>query len=359
MEGKELEIAVLGLTTAGTDFLQVLQNVGKFRLTAVADQKIDTAEKVASRYNAQSYDDYRQVITNHHIDLLVVSGPYQLWGEHARAALKKKFPVLILNRPGRNFEDAAELASVSKAEDTPVILANPWRYSSSVMAFKDYLAEEKIENIYLIDANWSGLDLDDSPEQRWIRDPKLAGGGVLMQDAYPMIDMIVSSFGVPEQVYAINTVNASDKQQRLYLTEDVCVLAMRFSDSLIGTVRAARSFGPRCRRLRIYGRKSSITWAEDALVVNDSEGNVLNKFEYVDDYQKCMTDMLADVARKLSEQDTKNQMSTIAGNLASMSVIEAGYLSAKTAMPETPGRILNLGPKGTKDILKSESDIKV
>jgi hypothetical protein len=61
-EGK-LKTAVLGLNDQGLLLLEAASKIDHFQIQAVADKDSTLAERIASEYKCQAYDDYRQLIT--------------------------------------------------------------------------------------------------------------------------------------------------------------------------------------------------------------------------------------------------------------------------------------------------------
>jgi len=182
----------------------------------------------------------------------------------------------------------------------------------------------------------------------WYTDPKLAGGGVLLRDCYEMIDQIMWNFPVPLQVYSLNTNQAGDKQQRLYLTEDTAVVTMKFDDTLIGNIIALRraGLGPRREFLRVYGKNKIVTVTRDRLTVSDGSGQSHKQLKYNEDALGCMAKVLDNFALNILSPDENKLCSSGGESLTNMAVIESAYLSARTGIPEEPGRILGKGIVG-------------
>jgi predicted dehydrogenase len=162
-----------------------------------------------------------------------------------------------------------------------------------------------------------------------------------------MIDQIVWNFDMPQQVYSLNTNQAQDKQQRLYLTEDTAVVTMKFADTFIGNLIASRrdGIGPREEFLRLYGKDKILTVNQKRLTVTDGLGEVSEELEYDDDQLACMAKLLENFALSILSPDKNELWSGGRGNLKDMAVIESAYLSARTAMPEEPNRVLQMASR--------------
>ncbi len=350
MGEKKLKTAVLGLKGRGELLLEAISGFDYFQLEAVADKDGGLAGKTSQRYNCAWYDDYRQLIIQNQFDCLLVAAGMHSCDEHIRAAMKKKCNVLKLAPAARNFEEAAEFVRLAEEEKVRFAVANTKRFARSFLALRQFLQEGEIEGIFLVTATCA---VGDRPHPAWQTDPKLAGGGVLLHNCYEIIDQIVWNFGVPAQVYSLNSNAAGDRQQRLYLTEDTALVAMKFSDVLIGNVLASRrtGIGPEQESVKVYGRDKIVTISDRRFAVSDHLGQAMDELEYDDDELFCMKKLLENFALSILLPDKNKLCSGGRENLRDMAVIESTYLSARTGMPEEPGRILDMASRQGDEVI--------
>ncbi len=356
-----LKTAVLGLDDRGQFLLKVASKIEHFEIAAVADKDTNLVEKIAEQYKCDFYDDYRQLITQNQLDCLFVAAGTHSCDEYIRMGMKKKFNILKLTPVARNFEKAAEFAALAEQENIQFAIANLRRFGQSYLGFGDFLRDGRIEQVFLITAF---CRFSEQPKDKWRTDPKLAGGGVLLHDCYEVIDQIILNFGVPQQIYSLNTNQAQDKQQRLYLVEDTAVVTMKFSDTLIGNLIAFQreGVGPREEFLRVYGKDKIVTVSDKKLTAGQGaeQNSVFAKasafaeatgdkppdkeeaFTYDDDESGRMEKLLNNFALSILSPDENKLCSSGKENLKNMAVIESAYLSARTGEPEEPGRILQM-----------------
>ena len=354
MVESKLKAAVLGLDERGRAMLEAADASDYFEIEAVADTDTNLAEKTAERYKCAAYDDYRQLITtlDSHVDqknraLLVAAGMHSC-DEHIRLAMKKNFNILKLAPAARDFEEAVEFVRLGEDEDIRFAVANPGRYAKSFLALYELIKQGKIEQLFLLNVFCS---FGDGHYPGWQSDPKLAGGGVLLHNCYEIIDQILWIFGVPQQIYSLQSNQAQDKQQRLYLAEDTAVMTMKYDDTFIGNLIASRrsGTGPKQEFLRLYGKDKILTINQRQLIINDGQGGVCEQFDYDDDKLSSMKDSLNNFALSILLPDNNKLCSSGSENLRNMAVIESAYLSARTGFPEEPARILQM-PSGATGI---------
>ncbi len=342
MATEPLTAAVLGLDQKGWLLLDAASQSECFQIRAVADQDPQKAEKAAAKYKCEAYTDYRQLIVQNQLDCLLLATDIHAYGEHLKTAIKRKFNILKLAPPARNFEEASEYVQMAESEKVRFAVANPARFNPSYITAHELILQGHVEQIYLIEA-YCSVAVADRPS--WYADPKLAGGGVLMHDCYPLIDQILWSFPVPQQVYALNTNGAPDKQQRLYLTEDTSLVSLRFSDALVGSITATRrnEVEPKAQSLKVYGRDTLLTVTEDLVTLNTRTGRENQRWQYGQDEPDTMRRLLCSFARSITNPEEPSLITAGREGLNNMAVLESAYLSARTGFPEEPARILQLG----------------
>ena len=169
----------------------------------------------------------------------------------------------------------------------------------------------------------------------WQTDFKLAGGGVLLNNCYEIIDQIVMNFGILQTVYVLGTNTAADKQQRLYLTEDTAMVTMKFSNTFFLNLLASNTFGERENFLKLQGKDGTI-------IMTDSAGQKTEAQQYDDATYNRTGEVLANFAMSIAEPETNKLRTGGKDNLRTMAVIESAYLSTRTGYPESPSRILEM-----------------
>jgi len=339
MSENKLKTAVLGLDNNGQLLLEAASQIDYFQIQAVADRDAKLTERLALRYNCAAYDDYRQLIIQNQFDCLLVAAAIHSCDEYIKMAMKKKTNILKLAPPARNFQEAVEFVRLAEDENIKFAIANPCRFAQSSLALRQFLQQGRIEQIFLITAFCT---LGDEHTGSWQTDPKLAGGGVLLHSCYEIIDQIIWNLATPQQLYSLNTNTAGDRQQRSYLTEDTAVVTMKFTDTSFGNLIASKVFGPQQQILKIHGKDKILTVSNAKFIISNGLGQVSEESEYNDDELTWYTALLKNFALSTLLPDKNKLCSSAKENLKDMAVIESAYLSARTGMPEEPGRILEM-----------------
>jgi predicted dehydrogenase len=365
-----LKTGIMGLEEPGRLLLEATRGLDIFNIVAVADSDANLAQQFAKLWNCASYDDYRQLIMQNQLDCLFVAAPLHSCVEYLRLAIKKKFNILKVPPPGRNYAEAAELVKLASAEKISMAVANPGRFWPGFSALKTYMQENPDLRISFIFAGSEKKNTADillpgstlstssrqasSPQAKWRSDPLVAGGGVILYDCWEIIDCIVKNFGIPQQVYCpvLSTVEgiagspAPDRQQRQYLAEDSAVITMKYSEDLCGNLLAGRTAqttnADSPNWLTAQSQNTLVRAGSKYFDVTDNLGHCLRREEFEDDFTGSLKKTVENFGLNLINPEANPLAGTAEENLKNMAFIEAAYLSARTGMPEEPQRILKI-----------------
>lgn len=343
MANQTLKIAAIGLNEQAEQLLDIAWESDFYKIVAVGDERAERAETFARKYECPHFTDYRQLIVQTETDFLLFGSPLHLCAEFIRLGLQQKRHILRLCPPALDFEQLAEFYRSAQKEGVLFLAVQPSRFGLPFTHFRKCLtAPESEQSWHLISAVCHVPSVQIEPSNRWLFDPKTAGGGVLLHNCYDLIDELVLCFGLPQRLFALTINQAPDKQQRLSLTEDTAILSMLFADNLAAQVVASRTLGPARRHLRVHGKDQHVTITKDAVVNYDNAGKLLNKKRYPDDDIPSKKRMLENLAMSISDPKNHTLYPPYGCDLRTFAVIESAYLSNRTGMPEEPGRILNL-----------------
>ena len=331
----------MGLTDFSTQLLEAAYKNDLFEIVAIGGKDPEAAEELSRNYVCKFFDDFRQLIVNNELDVLIAAGPTHHIDEYVRAAMQKNVHILKAGPPGQSFEQAAEYVRLARSNNVRYVLVNPNRFTKAYSDLKNYVQAEGVEKFSLITAACNVEPYIDRTGQRWMSDPKLAGGGTLLYDGYEMIDQLVMNFKIPQKIYSLTSNKAPDKQQRLSLTEDAAVVTMRFSDTLTANVTVSRMFGPAVNVMRLHARDKCYTLAGNLFTICDNSGKVIKKIKYNPAKEEPIAKMLTNFAEHVLQPEQNNLFADELADLNNMALIDSAYLSAKTGMPEDPARILD------------------
>jgi predicted dehydrogenase len=338
MNQPPLRTAILGLTEQGRMLLECAAKTNLFKIEAVADKDGELAQKFGRRYDCRHYDDYRLAVMPGGLDVVFAAAPLHTCAEYIHAALDRKLHILKVAPPARTFNELAEFVRQANDAGVSFAVSSNLRFSRAYTALREYLEQNCIEDILLVTARCS----EDQSDEPWQRDPKLAGGGVLLCSCYELLDQLIQNFGTPDEVYSVHTSHAPDRQQRLYVTEDTAVVTMKFSDTLTANIIASNTLTTGTKILEAYGRRENILVENGQFSIFDNQNKLIKKISETASISELTSQLLANFAESIADPVKTPPLSSGTSHFRTMAVIESAYLSARTGSPESPARVLQM-----------------
>ncbi|UCE60732.1 MAG: Gfo/Idh/MocA family oxidoreductase [Phycisphaerales bacterium] len=330
---ERLRAALIGLAGVGEDYLAAIRSSNQFDLVAVADSRSEVLRK-HDEDELRTYEDYRSLIVEGvraGLDLLFVAlEPFQAI-EFVELAAGEGVAVFHKTPFARHVEEGKKLLIQFDEKGLPFLVARYWQVEP---AFADLANLAKSAGrIHTAAANVRTTDGSDG----WRGDAARAGGGVLLNGAYEQVDMLVSLLGLPESVYAQCSAATAPGSPRNYDTEDGALMMLRFSGDRFASVTAWRGEPEPCWHVALVGDKCSVDVYPDCLTKSHRDGRE-EENHAVQEVNRASVAISAVEAAYLSVVQPARP--TAREHLSTLAVIEAAYLSAKTAAPESPSQFL-------------------
>lgn len=347
---QKLKIALLGFTQEAYNILKIAESMGIFEICAVSVRDKERAESLAFRYGCEIYDDPRQMILGGKAQLLIVASQHQCPEELITLAFENGMSVLKTLPAFFSLSQAAYIITEAMKNNVFYVSASLHRYYPGYQAIQNYLdnnPEEK-KNIYLIEARGKYNVDTNNPDNHWLRDPELAGGGVILRNCHSIFNVLTKLFNLPETIYTIKTNMSQDIVQRNMLTEDCAVCSMRFSEKMMVSVTATRNTCLDFENIRFYFTDKYISVRPNSLKIRSLDDELISEVRGPIDETGAIQKILKLVydaimaEDELREENAKVLLKRESELLNTMAVIEAAYLSSKTQSPEMPDKMIDL-----------------
>jgi predicted dehydrogenase len=331
-----IRVALVGVNEVGLAYAQAIHHDKRFGLHALGDTADKALREAGETFGVPVFNDCRSLIieTLHGgLDYLFLAVPPFQSVELLRLAAEKGIGVFCRPPFARNAEAAAKLADHFKQHDCPLIISRPWRFDS---AFEPLLSlQDHIGWVYAVAAQFC-TTLDG--REGWRGDSERAGGGVLLNDAYEVVDLLVSVFGVPQQVSAYRGFANTPGVARAYDTEDSMIMAMQCGPDRIGSLTAHRCMIRGGWRIGFLGTdgEAQVTPAGTTVTRSGIDEHLTRTSK---DDNRHHAEIAALAGWHLRKG--RKHASAVETHLPTMAVIETAYLSARTGSAESPDRFLS------------------
>jgi predicted dehydrogenase len=203
---KLLKVGVLGLGKMGQLHLSNLVQMEGIKVLAVADKKKRNL-KIAEKYHIKPYNDYTKLLEQEDLDAVIISLPNFLRKESITLASEKQVNIFVDKPLAQNYQEAKQIIQRVESNGTRLMVGTNYRYIESVQKLKVLLEEGRLGDIIIADGALImngpfSHPLVPTPVPEWWFDKEKAGGGVLLDLGYHLIDIFQSMFGELELLHS-------------------------------------------------------------------------------------------------------------------------------------------------------------
>ncbi len=179
-----MNVGIIGLGLIGKKRSKYL---GKGKLIAYAD--IIPASTIYEEIkNVHYYSDWRELIGDQDIHLVIISTPNNLIYEVSSECIKAKKHILIEKPAGINSKEVSRLMQLASQENVKVHVGFNHRFHPSILKAKEILDQNMLGDLMFIRGLYGhGGRL--GYEKEWRANPKISGGGEIIDQGCHLIDL--------------------------------------------------------------------------------------------------------------------------------------------------------------------------
>ncbi|HVS32433.1 MAG TPA: Gfo/Idh/MocA family oxidoreductase [Thermoanaerobaculia bacterium] len=178
-------VAVVGCGLIGKKRADALSGA---RLVACADIDAERARGLASRSSAVHHTDWREVVRRDDVDVVVVATTNSLLAEISAGALEAGKHVLVEKPAARNVAELDMVIAAEKRSGKLVRVGFNHRYHPALLKAAALHREGALGEMMFVRGRY-GHGGRVGYEKEWRADPRLAGGGELIDQGVHLIDL--------------------------------------------------------------------------------------------------------------------------------------------------------------------------
>ncbi len=292
------------------------------RVTAFCDvdpKRLDQTNPIFP--NAKGYLDYHELLDCESVDSIVVSVPHHLYFPITLAANKKGVSVFKEKPFALHKEDAKKIVDLYEQTGIPIYTVAKRRFYKTYQMMKKHLDKAGLLYRYTARHFLSSGTLHSG----WRSKTKEAGGGILMDLGYHLIDMTRDLFGMPERLWMLKS-NKGYPGHR-YEVEDSASLLFSYATGMHGTFQVGCFAGVKEESLEIVGSLSSITVENGGISFREKNTKEMR--------QTMLTDSIEANREALQEffiGDKAIMKKNVTEHFDNMCIIDAAYKSAQSGI---------------------------
>ena len=227
------------------------------RVTAVCDIIEEAASAYAKRVNADAvYTDLDAMLRDADIEAVDLCHRHDLHAPHAIAAAQAGKHVIVEKPMANSVQDCREMVEAAGKSGVTLMVAQHLRYMRTAAAAKRLIEDGKLGRIeavrtHMISGGYGRMDR----QGHWMRDPKYAGGGVMMTTQVHHFDLLRYYVGDVKRVYGICRTLGPDK---LAGAEDLVAATLEFENGAVGHTFAKSSLSREGRSYCLMGSEGTL-----------------------------------------------------------------------------------------------------
>jgi len=202
-------------------------------LIALCDLDAGRAATLADRFEIPKwYDQPEEMVKREKLDCVVVATPTISHLPLCQLCLESGIDVMVEKPFARNATEARRIVELAEQNSRVLMAGMNHRFREDTQHLKNLLDKEELGEIISVRAGWlKRIGVWGRPY--WFTDPKLAGGGVLMDLGVQMLDLVLYLLGFPAVVEAV----AATSYKVLDLdVEDSATAFIRLDDGITFTL---------------------------------------------------------------------------------------------------------------------------
>src|SRR5689334_4476188 len=192
-----LRVGVIGVAGMGLGHCWAVKTLDTSALAAVCDIDAAVADKVGGDFKVPSFTDPKEMYAAGDIDAVVIATPCGTHAPITRDALDAGMHVYLEKPMAPTYEEARALVAYATEKQRILQVGFQFRFHKGYAAMRDaFESMGPLRRVYVGATNWFRPQayFEVSP---WRATWRMAGGGVLMNQAVHQVDAMITSVGMP------------------------------------------------------------------------------------------------------------------------------------------------------------------
>jgi predicted dehydrogenase/threonine dehydrogenase-like Zn-dependent dehydrogenase len=244
-----ISVALVGPGNYAKEILiPLLRRNAQFSLRWVISSSPLHSKQLAERYHFENHGtDYREVLSDSDLDLVVITTPNNLHYPMVLDAVKAGKPVFVEKPLCISEEELGELESIQKKTGATIIVGFNRRYSPLTLRLKKEMGRR--DGPFLLNYR---VNADYIPMTRWTQDPRVGGGRIIAECCH-FLDLFNFLLGDKSSEMHVTSAGVTNSTT---VTRDNLVAVLKYPDGSVASLTYS-ALGNRSmdrERLEVFGQ---------------------------------------------------------------------------------------------------------
>ncbi len=247
----QMRLGIVGAGAIARAYAAAIETGSSARLVAVADVDRGAAEAMAESAGAKAFQSHLELAESGLCDAVVIATPPVTHAPIAIDLASRGLAILCEKPLSVDLESAIRMTRAATENGVLLSMASKFRFVDDVIRAREMIDSGTIGTPLMLENTFTSV-VDMS--SRWNADPKISGGGVLIDNGTHSVDIVRYMFGQITEVLAV----PGPRIQQL-MVEDSVTLMARTQDGKQATIETSWSLHKdRSSFLVIYGTEGTI-----------------------------------------------------------------------------------------------------
>jgi predicted dehydrogenase len=186
MKKNKFSVGIIGCGLIGNKRAKALGARGS--LIACADIDFEKAKKLAGYYNAKPFSNWQKLIKLADLDIIIISTLHDTLAEITFAAMQAGKHVLVEKPAARSANELKKVLAESNNSNLKIRVGFNHRYHPALLKAKEIIDSNDLGDLMFLRARY-GHGARIGYDKEWRANPKLSGGGELIDQGPHLIDL--------------------------------------------------------------------------------------------------------------------------------------------------------------------------
>lgn len=183
-----------GVGWIGRHRLQAVLESDLAEIVAAADTVPELLEQTAALVPGVRILSSFEALLDEPLDGVVIATPSALHAAQAQAALERGFAVFCQKPLARTADETRQIVNAARKADRLLSVDFSYRFVRGVEQMRELIQSGELGDLYAADLTFHNAY---GPDKAWFYDPKLSGGGCVIDLGTHLVDLALWMFGFP------------------------------------------------------------------------------------------------------------------------------------------------------------------
>ena len=202
-------LGFLGVGWIGRHRMERIAESGLTDIVAIGDASAEAAHAASQSAEAAAIvSPELDAFLEHGIDGLVIATPSAMHAEQAVAALERGIAVFCQKPLARSAAETRRVIDAARAADRLLAVDLSYRFTTGMQKIRRLISAGELGSVYAVDLVFHNAY---GPDKPWFFDPKLSGGGCVIDLGIHLVDLALWALDFPRVVDATSRLYAKGR----------------------------------------------------------------------------------------------------------------------------------------------------